>query len=165
MRNIFRNLRYDTPLFLVLTFMNFFPDNVLILRFRGFLASFFIKKCGRNFRLGRDVTLYNSSMIEIGNNVYIAKGNWFSAGSKITVEDSVMFGPYNVIASANHSLKDNSYRYGETIKKPILVGKGSWITSHCTITAGTTIGISCLIEPNSRVRGSIPDNSRYTSLQ
>jgi acetyltransferase-like isoleucine patch superfamily enzyme len=143
--------------------MNYFPDNVVFLRLRGFFASFFVKKCGNNFRIGRDVTLYNSSMIEIGNDVYIAKGNWFSAGSKIIIEDSVMFGPYNVIASANHSLKNNSYRYGETIQRPIVVGKGSWITSHCTITAGTTIGMSCLIEPNSRVRGSIPNHSRYTN--
>ena len=72
-----------------------------------------------------------------------------------------MFGPYNVIASGNHSLDNGSYRYGKTIIKAISVNDGSWVTSNCTITAGSMIGKSCLITPNSTIKGVIPDNSKY----
>jgi acetyltransferase-like isoleucine patch superfamily enzyme len=160
LNNIMINLRYDLPVFYILLITNILPDNVVFLRLRGFLVSLFLKNCGKNLRLGRDITLYNSSMIEFGNDVYIAKGNWFSAGELIKIGNSVMFGPYNVVASANHSLENGSYRYGITKKKKIIVHDGSWITSNCTITAGSIIGKSCLITPNSTVKGIISDNTK-----
>jgi len=155
------NLRYDLPVFYILLITNLLPDNVIFLRLRGFLVSLFLKNCGKNLRLGRDITLYNSSLIKFGNDVYIAKGNWFSAAASIKIGNSVMFGPYNVIASGNHSLDNGSYRYGKTIMKAISVNDGSWVTSNCTITAGSMIGKSCLITPNSTIKGVIPDNSKY----
>jgi acetyltransferase-like isoleucine patch superfamily enzyme len=153
------------PLYFLLLFTNWLPDSAVVLRFRGFLVSPFLHKCGKNFRIGRNVTLYNPSKIEVGNDVYIAKGNWFSALGKIEIEDSVMFGPYSVIASGNHSMKNGSYRYGDHIAKPIHIGAGTWITSHCTITAGSYIGKSCLIIPNTTVKGSVPDHSTYGGQQ
>ncbi len=158
MPNFYRILRHDWPLHFVLLLTNWLPDNVVFLRFRGWLASFFIGRCGKNLRLGRDITFYNPSQIMIGNHVYIAKGCWFSAGYQIEIQDEVLFGPYVVVASSNHTKSDGSFRYGKPVGNKISIGKGAWIASQCTITAGCIIGSASLIGANTVVTHSVPDN-------
>ncbi len=93
--------------------------------------------------------------------VIFGKGNWFSAGELIIIEDEVIFGPNSIITSANHTKKDNSYRYGEPELKKIKIGKGTWVAGNCTITAGSLIGNGCLIAANSVVKNEIPENYMY----
>jgi acetyltransferase-like isoleucine patch superfamily enzyme len=161
MKNKLRIFRYDWPLHLILLLTNWMPDNVIFLRLRGMLTRPFFGKCGRDLRLGRNLTFYNPSKIEIGNNVYIAEGNWFAAGERIQIGNEVIFGPKSVITSSSHSLLNGSYRYGPSKKRPIFIGNGSWIAAHCTITAGTVIHESVLIAANSVTRGEIPANVVY----
>lgn len=158
MNGLKRILRYDLPLHFVLLLTNLLPDLIIFIRLRGFLTSFFLGSCGRNFRLGRNVTFYNPKNIFIGNNVYIAYGNWFSAGEIITLEEETIIGPYNVFASSNHTKIKNSFRFGKAENKPITIMKGTWIGANCTITAGTSIGKGCLIAANSSVIKSFGDN-------
>ena len=158
MHNLLRLLRYDWPLHTVFLFTNWLPDNVVILRFRGWLIRPFFGKCGRNFRVGRNVTFYNPRNIVIGNDVYIAYGNWFSAGKNIVIEDEVTIGPYCIFASSNHSKFNGSFRHGTPDKKPILVGHGSWIAGQCSILAGSKIGKGVLVAANSVVNGKIDNN-------
>ncbi|MCO5259133.1 MAG: hypothetical protein M9916_03230 [Crocinitomicaceae bacterium] len=56
MTNLIRLLRYDWPLHFVLLLTNWLPDNVVFLRLRGYLAHFFFLSCGKNLRLGRNLT-------------------------------------------------------------------------------------------------------------
>lgn len=156
MRNVYRLVRFDWPLHFVLLFTDWLPDNVIFLRLRGWLAHWFIGSCGRDLRLGRGVTMYNPANIEIGNNVYIARGNWFSAGTKIVIDDEVIFGPQSVISSSNHTSLNGSFRYGPPVYEPIHIGRGSWVAGNCTIVAGTRIGEGCLIAANTVARGHIP---------
>src|SRR5690348_14143761 len=107
-----RLLRYDWPLHLVMLLANWLPDNVPLLRLRGLLIKPFLGSCGRNLRVGRNVTLYNPSRISLGNDVYIAYGCWFMAGGEISIGDEVMFGPYSVTVSANHTRAKGSFRFG-----------------------------------------------------
>ena len=158
MHNLLRLLRYDWPLHTVVLFTNWLPDNVIILRFRGWLIRPFLGKCGRNFRVGRNVTFYNPRNIAIGNDVYIAYGNWFSAGKNIVIEDEVIIGPYCIFASSNHTKFNGSFRHGIPDKKPILVGHGSWIAGQCSILAGSKIGKGVLVAANSVVNGKIDNN-------
>jgi maltose O-acetyltransferase len=159
MKNLLRLLRYDLPLHFALLFTNWLPDNVLFLRFRGALVRPFLGRCGSNLRLGRNVTFYNPSRISIGQDVYVAQGTWFMAGDMIEVGNEVLFGPYCVIVSSNHTRKNRSFRYGSSQHEPINIGDGSWLAAHVTVTAGSTIGAGCLIGANSVVRGSIPDDA------
>ena len=99
----YRLIRYDLPLHFVLVLTNWLPDNVPFMRFRGWLASFFLAECGKNLTLGRNITLYNPSKIAIGSNVYIAYGCWLSATEKIVIEDEVLFGPYCVLTAGDHT--------------------------------------------------------------
>jgi maltose O-acetyltransferase len=153
---IWRLIRYDWPTHLMLAITNWLPDNVVFLRLRGWLVGRFLGKAGRDLRLGRNVTFYNPSEIEIGSNVYIAYGCWFMAGEKIAVRDQVLFGPYCVVVSSDHTKVEGSYRYGPPNRAPITVGAGSWIAAHVTITAGSSIGDGCVVGAGSVVRGQFP---------
>lgn len=162
MNKFFRLLRYDWPLHFVLLFTSWLPDNVAVLRFRGWLAHFFLGSCGKDLRLGRGIVFYNPSEFKIGKHVYIAYGNWFSASALITLSDEVVIGPKNVFASGNHTKEKGSFRYGKPDSKEIVVGIGSWIGANCTITAGVTIGNGSLIGANTVVTKNVPDNVLFT---
>lgn len=153
-----RLLRYDWPLHFSLLLANWLPDNVIFLRFRGWLASHFLGSCGKNLRLGRNITFYNPSGLTLGSNVYVAYGCWFMAGERITIEDDVIFGPYCVVVSSNHARLERSFRYGKPALEPIHISSGTWIAAHVTITAGARVGRGTLIAANSVIRGEIPDN-------
>lgn len=158
---MYRILRYDWPLHLVLLLTGWLPDNVMILRLRGFLASFFLGKCGKNLRLGRNIIFYNPQNIHIGSHVYIAYGNWFSAGATITIDDEVIVGPYCIFASSNHTKLAGSFRYGIPEQMPIYIGKGSWIAGQCSIVAGSHVGNGVLVATNSVVNGSLAADTMF----
>ncbi len=158
MNKIYRLLRHDWPMHFVLLFTNWLPDNVVFIRLRGRLAAPFFKSCGKKLGLGRNIVFYNPSQISIGDHVYIAYNCWFSASGEIIIEDEVLFGPSVIVASSNHNRVNGSYRFGEGIEKPILVGKGSWIGGNSTITAGASIGKGSIIGANTLVTGEIEDN-------
>ena len=144
-----RIIRYDWPLHFVLRLSNFLPDNILVLKLRGRMVAPFLGKCGKDLRVGRNVSFYNPSKIHIGSHCYIAYGNWFSAGELIEICDEVVIGPYCVFASSNHTKKGNSYRWGDPERKKILISSGCWIAAHCTITAGSILPEQSVLAANS----------------
>ncbi len=153
-------LRYDWPLHFVLLFTNWLPDNVVFLRLRGNLARLFFGKCAKDLRLGRNLSFYNPSKIEIGAHVYIAYGCVILAGDySIRLSDEVVMGPYCVLASENHTRQMGSFRYGLPQSAPILVGRGSWLGAHVTVTAGSKIGAGTLVAAGAVVAGEIPNNA------
>lgn len=158
MNKFYRLLRYDWPMHFALFFTNWLPDNVVLMRFRGWLISPFFGKCGKNLRVGRYNVFYESYNMQIGNDVYIAYGNWFNASATITIEDEVLFGPKSIIVASNHGRKDGSFRYGPSTVTPIKVGFGSWVGGNCAVLAGTTIGNGSVIAANTVVRGTVPPN-------
>jgi acetyltransferase-like isoleucine patch superfamily enzyme len=161
MNKWYRLLRYDWPLHFMLLFSNWLPDNVVFLRMRGFLCSFFFQRCGRNLRLGRNNVFYNPSGFVIGDDVYIGYNNWMCAGELITIGNEVMIGPHNVIVSASHTMERGSFRFAPQSMSPISIGAGSWISSHCVISSGSNVGNGCLIAANSVVRGTLDAFGQY----
>ncbi len=164
--NYIKNSIRAILLHFVLLFTNWLPDNVIFLRFRGFLANFFLMGTCKNLRIGRNVTFYNPSKIYIADDVYIAYGNWFAAShEKIIIEDEVMFGPKSIIVSGNHTLSKGSYRYGKTKGKSIIIKKGAWIGGNCSILAGSEIGSGTAVGANSVTSKKIPSNSVYVGTR
>jgi len=143
---------------LALFLTNWLPDNVIFLKFRGSLARLFLGSCGHYLKLARNITLYNPARIHFGNNIYIAYGCWLSAGEDIVVDDEVIFGPYCVVASENHSRLNGSFRFGEMKRAPIRIKRGSWLSAHVTLTAGSVIGEGSLIAAGAVVTKEIPAN-------
>jgi acetyltransferase-like isoleucine patch superfamily enzyme len=159
MNKIWRLIRFDWPLHFVFLLTNWLPDNIIFLRLRGMMITPFLGSCGKNLRIGRNVTFYNPAGIRIGNNVYIAYGCWFLAGGEINIGNEVLLGPYVVISAGNHTRKNNSYRFGNVEILPVSIGDGTWIGSHVTILGGASLGSGCMVGSNACVvRGNIPDN-------
>jgi acetyltransferase-like isoleucine patch superfamily enzyme len=157
MNKAYRILRYDWPLHFVLLFTNWLPDNVMFLRLRGFLASFFFKQCGQNLRLGRNICFCNPANTKIGDDVYIAFGCWFLGIEEISIESEVMFGPYCVLSDGNHTFAKVSYRFGPHNKGKIVVKSGSWIGAHTVILMNVVIGNGVLVAANSVVNKDVND--------
>lgn len=148
-----QKLRHEWLLHFFLVTTNFLPDNVMFIRFRGRLVGWCLGSCGKRFGIGRNVTLYQAAKIYVGNDVYIAYGAWLNGAGKITIEDEVLIGPYSVLASSNHQFDRirESFRFAPSASSPILIGRGSWLCSHVTITAGVEVKGPSLIAANSVV--------------
>jgi acetyltransferase-like isoleucine patch superfamily enzyme len=160
MKIIWRLLRYEWPLHIVILFTNWLPDNVFFFHARGFLMRPFFASCGKKFRVARNIAFYNPSEIHIGNDVFIAYGGWIAAGGWIRIADEVMFGPYVVLSASNHTRKEGSFRYGEPEMLNISIGRGSWIGAHATILGGVSIGSGTVVGSGATVvRGKYPDDS------
>lgn len=158
MNNLRKYLRYDWPLHFILLWTNWFPDNVIFLRLRGWLVRPFFGKCGKDLRVGRNVVFHNPVMLTMGDHVFIAHGCSLLAIDEINIGDEVMFGPNCVAITGNHTSKDRSYRYGLASVAPISIGNGSWLGSHVVITAGCRIGENTLIAASAVVTRDIPSD-------
>lgn len=157
MKQLFYQLRYAIPLWFVQLLTNWLPENRITIRIRGVLVKPFLGKCGKNLQLARGVTFLNVTGIKIGNDVYIATGCWIDGIGGLTIEDEVALSPFDVIATSSHCFKNNSVRFGGSRRRPVKIGKGSWIASHVVIT-GAVIGSGTTVGANSVVTRDLPDN-------
>jgi acetyltransferase-like isoleucine patch superfamily enzyme len=122
----------------VRTLTYFLPNFPFIMRFRGFLYSLMMDKCGINFQVTSTTYFNTLSGIKIGDNIYIGHNNVI-IGLDITINDEVIIGPNCVISGGNHVFKNGSFRFGTSIVSKVLIEKGSWIGANCTITGGTIL--------------------------
>lgn len=159
-----RLIRHDWPVHFILLLTNWLPDNTLFLRLRGLLIAPFLGSCGRNLRLGRNVTFYNPSRIHLGSDVYIAFGCWFMAGEDIKVEDEVLFGPYCVVVSSSHSRVNGSFRFGPPVQAPVHIGRGSWLGAHVVVVGGAKVGSGTLVGAGAVVTSELQDNVMAAGL-
>ncbi|MEB8305380.1 acyltransferase [Staphylococcus xylosus] len=159
MNKIYNQLRFNLPFSLLSSLTSFLPDNRYSIKIRGGILKPFIFKCGKNFQIGRDVTILNSNNIEIGNNVYIAKGTWLNAKGGMKLGDEVLISPYVIISTMQHTFKNNSARFAKSVQGNVTIGRGSWIASHVHIKQGVQIGRGCLIAANSSVIKNVEDFS------
>ena len=161
MKIIYNQIRYILPLWFVLLITNWFPDNRITIKIRGVLATKFIRKCGKNLTLGRDVTINNSNNLIIGDNVYLAKSVWINALGGIIIEDEVVVAPYVVISSLQHNFKNGSVRFATSFSAPVRIGKGSWLSAHVSVKCGVSIGKGNLIAANTFVAKDTDDFKVY----
>jgi acetyltransferase-like isoleucine patch superfamily enzyme len=149
-------LRWALPLWLVSLLTAWLPDNRIALRMRGMLARPFIRRCGKGFMLGGGVTLLNTDNLEIGENVYIARGGWFNCMGGLVLEDEVVLGPYVAISTLQHVFHAGSVRFGGSTAAPVRIGRGSWLASHVSVKCGVTVGEGCLVAANACVVNDTP---------
>lgn len=124
------------------------PDSPLIMRFRGYLYSPMMQSCGKNFQVCSTSYINSLSGLSVGDNVYLAH-NTVVLGKSITICDEVMIGPNTVIVSGNHTYHKNSFRFGKSEIKPILIEKGAWISANCTVLAGAIMPSSSILAAGS----------------
>jgi len=63
----------------------------------------------------------------------------------------VQFGLYVVVASANHTCEHGSFIFGASKVSKVIIGKGAWIGSHCSVLSGCKIGAGAVIGANTVV--------------
>ena len=139
MKNILRYLRYDWPVFILLLVTNWLPDNIIFLRFRGFLISSFLGSCKGSLRIGRNVVIQNPSKINLGKHVHIGYGTIFLPTAVINIGSFVSIAPYCVFVSANHVRINGSFFNDELTASPINILDHCWLGAHVVITAGSMI--------------------------
>lgn len=151
-------LRFDLPVLAVQGLLFWLPDNSVTIRLRGALVKPFIKKCGKGFKLGSAVRLLNTDRLEIGDNVYIARGCWLNCYGGIYIGDEVVLSPYIVISTLVHGFKNGSTYGAPSDIGPVHIGRGSWLAAHVSVRAGVTIGSGVLVAANAAVVKNVPDN-------
>jgi acetyltransferase-like isoleucine patch superfamily enzyme len=125
----------------------FLPNFPFIMRFRGFLYSLMMKKCGRNFQVTAS-TMFNSlAGLVIGSDVYIGPHTIIIAVDVI-IGNEVLIGPSCVISGGNHSFINGSFRFGPTICSSVLISDGSWVAANCTITSGSVLPPRSILAAN-----------------
>lgn len=147
--NIYLAFRYRLPLHFVLLFTNWLPDNVIFMRFRGWLASFFFYKCGSKLVLGRNLVFYNPDKIIIGYNNYIAFGNIFLANEGIEIGDNNLFGPASIFVDGNHVFDGMTFHNNLGVNEKIIIKSNCWIGAHCNVLAGAFINDKVLVAAGS----------------
>lgn len=118
------------------TLMFFLPNIPVIMRFRGFLYSFMMKRCGKNFQVASDVYINNLTGFLVGDNVYIAPRNTIIA-CELFIGDNVIIGPNCVISGGNHKFDGLSFRYLPSSREVVVIEEGCWIAGNCTIVGGS----------------------------
>lgn len=117
---------------------SFLPNAPVFMRFRGWLYSFMMKKCGKDFQVTSSTYINSLSGLEVGNHVYIAH-NTVIIGTKIVIEDEVLIGPNCVISGGNHTFTGASFRFGASNPLGIVIRHGSWIAGNCSILGGAVL--------------------------
>jgi maltose O-acetyltransferase len=149
---------------LVRTITIWLPEAAFISRFRGALYGLFLSQCGKNFQVSSNVRIINLENFSVGDDVYLAPGVIVNAISSIHLDSEVMVGFNCVLVSGNHTLFNESYRFGRSSMKPIKIGAGTWVAANCTVTAGAEVGYGSLVGANSVVNGVLPPLGRYGGI-
>lgn len=154
-------LLYSWFIFLILSWL---PDQPLIMRFRGWLLSFGIKKCGKDFQVSSTVIIRGLQNLKVGSHVYLAPRVTINAIDQISLSDEVMIAFNSIVVSGNHTPVNGSFRFGKSDKSEVSIGKGSWIAANVTVIAGAIIGSGVVVAANSSVRGHLDDNCLYAGV-
>lgn len=142
----------------------FMPDMKITMRFRGWLYFLPFRSSSKNIQVANSARLIGLENIKIGSDVYIASGVVINASAIVTIGSEVMIGHSAILVSGNHSLKADSYRFGSMVRKPILIGNGSWVGANVTILAGSIIPKATLIAANSVVTKALYEPGVYAGL-
>lgn len=158
LREIVYHLRWSLPLWLVQLLTAWLPDNRYVLRLRGTLARPFIGQCGAGFCLGRGVSLFGTSELHIGRNVYIARDCFLNCAGGVVLEDGVVLGPFVVMSTMQQVFADGAVSQTGYIVRPIHIGRGTWLAAHAVVKCGVRIGAGVAVGANAAVVSDIGDH-------
>lgn len=142
----------------VRTVLYFFPDIPIVMRFRGFLYSLGLKKCGKNFQVPHNVVINTLEGFCVGNNVRLGIFVRLNGGiiSECYIADDVIVGQGSMISASNHEFNGRNFRDAKATKKYITrINRGVWIGANCTIAPGAIIPACSVIGANSCVTRSM----------
>jgi len=127
------------------------PDDLL----RGELLGF----GGRDVKVAPGAIIRVPDKSKIGSRIFI--GLYTYINGPVTVEDDVLIGPHCALTAGHHKFDPATQAFTARTNKDydnsIVIGKGSWLASGVTVTAGIRIGKANLICAGAVVTKSTPD--------
>lgn len=114
------------------------PNAPITMRFRGFLYSFILKKCGKNFQVASNVIISSTETLVIENNVYFGP-NTIILGPNITIKNNCLIGPNTVLVAGNHQWDTLNKKWKDSNSLKILINENVWVGANCTILANSEI--------------------------
>ena len=110
--------------------------------------------------IGKDVIFRPRTRVKfpwkliLGNGVWIGEGVWIHNQDQVVVGDNAVISQDTFLSTGSHAHRKDM----ALITRPIVIGRGAWITARCIVLGGSDIGTSALVTPGSVVSGSIPPN-------
>lgn len=142
------------------------------------------KRCGRNLRIGKHISVFNPKFLTIGkdvvinnnvsffinplegnanlcigNGVQLGKYNDFGCSNEIIIEDFVITAPFVHITDRDHSYSDINtpiMKQPANTKGSVIIKRGCWIGFGVQIMSGVKIGEQSVIAAGSIVTKDIP---------
>jgi maltose O-acetyltransferase len=124
---------------------------------RGILYRFFLKQCGKNFKVCDNVVIKYPSEISVGNNICFNQNSYIVGKGGLAIGDNVMTGAGVKMVTTSHSMDiENDMMYQAIVAKPITIENNVWIGFDVVIMSGITIGTGSVIGASSVVTKNIP---------
>jgi putative colanic acid biosynthesis acetyltransferase WcaF len=95
--------------------------------------------------------------LSIGSRSWIGEGVWIHNQDRIEIGSDVVVSQESFLTTGTHAFRTDMAL--ETL--PVIIEDGVWITSRCIVLAGSRIGRSALILPNTVVRGDVPAGALF----
>lgn len=116
---------------------------------------------GSRFRILRNATINTlapSGTIKIGSNVHVGESTIITAHSRVSIGDNTIIGPQNMIVDVDHVIEDRDVpiRDQGLVSRPVSIGPNVWISSHCIILKGVTIGRAAVLGAGAVVTHDVP---------
>ncbi len=124
---------------------------------RAGLLRCFGARIGRNCRMPHPIRVKYPWNLEVGDNC------WFGVDVWIYNQEQIRIGS-NVCISQGAFLSTGSHDVGSTMDlrvAPIIIEDGVWLSSHCLVQMGVTIGRSAVVTPMSVVHKSLEPAGIY----
>lgn len=127
------------------------PDDAL----RGELLGF----GGRGVRVAPGAIIRVPDKNRIGRNIFF--GLYSYVNGPVTIEDDVLIGPHCALTAGHHKFDPAtgcfSARTDADYDNSIVIGRGSWLATGVTVTAGVKVGRANLVCANAVVTKSTQD--------
>jgi len=124
--------------------------NKIIKRLLMLILKSLFKKRGKNI-VFNPYDFFSYSKIELGNDVFIGSGAYFSSIKAIVIGNKVMFGPNVTIIGGDHNSSVIGKYMFDTQDKlpendlPIIIKDDVWIGTRAIILKGVTIGKGSIV--------------------
>jgi maltose O-acetyltransferase len=133
----------------VRSFLFLLPDTPVLMRFRGFLYSFGMANCGKDFQITHDAIVRGLQNLSVGNNVFIGNHAIILASNNIVIANEVMIAPHCTIVDGEHSNLNGSFRYGPSKTGVVFIDHGAWIGANSTVTMNSFLPKGSVLGANS----------------
>lgn len=132
----------------------FFPFNIIGPRLRFFCVRHFIEVCGRDVKVGPNVTI--AFGCKLGNNVTVNENCRLAS---TIVEDHALIAPGLYAIMRNHEYKDIDIPIAEQgyyKETPPHIGQNVWIGAKVTLLPGIVIGEGAILAVGAVVTKDVP---------